>query len=488
MSRTLLSASVAVAVASTLMLQAWPASAQTAKQPAGGGHADLTSISCVSAGNCAAVGDVLPPGENLAFTISEKNGHWGKAEKVPGTSALPGGDLEATLATVSCSSPGNCSAGGNYLQRSHNTQAFVVTEKRGVWGKAKEVPGTAALNTAGEAFLDLISCRTAGNCTAAGTYSADPDDVDSIWQQVFVVSEKNGTWGRAQAIPGLVKLNVGDEVFMNALSCGGPGNCTVGGEYEGQNGGQAFVVRQQNGVWGKVQTFPAIVAANIGKDASIDSLSCRPSGRCTAVGSYRDSDDHPKLFAMNETGGTWGPILPFPGMSALPGGGAFSADIESLSCPESGDCTVIGSYADQSEVSHPYVVAETAGHWGQAQVLPGLSALGVGNFGSFLGVSCLSAGDCTAAGTYIPDTQTNFGRVFVVSEMNGRWSKAKALPGAVTLSKGNGIFPEALSCGAPGDCVVGGPYVTRRNPRLQEPFLATQKNGTWGKAQVVPGT
>ena len=61
-----------------------------------------------------------------------------------------------------------------------------------------------------------------------------------------------------------------------------------------------------------------------------------------------------------------------------------------------------------------------------------------------------------------------------IAEKNGTWGKAKRLPGSAALAAN----AETLSCGAPGNCSVGG----------SDPFVATEKNGTWGKAELVPGT
>src|ERR1700683_2969615 len=64
---------------------------------------------------------------------------WGKAIEVPGLARLSAGH-GGTLVAVSCSSPGNCSADGNYTDRLLRQQAFVVNEKNGSWGNAIEVP------------------------------------------------------------------------------------------------------------------------------------------------------------------------------------------------------------------------------------------------------------------------------------------------------------------------------------------------------------
>jgi len=85
---------------------------------------------------------------------------------------------------VSCASAGNCSAGGNYKDASDHVQVFVVNEVNGTWGKAKQVPGAAALNQGGFAQVLSVSCAPVGTCGAGGLYT------DSSGQlQAFVVSK-----------------------------------------------------------------------------------------------------------------------------------------------------------------------------------------------------------------------------------------------------------------------------------------------------------
>lgn len=45
---------------------------------------------------------------------------------------------------------------------------FVAVEENGVWGKATEVPGLAALNTGGDVYISSVSCAPASACSAGG--------------------------------------------------------------------------------------------------------------------------------------------------------------------------------------------------------------------------------------------------------------------------------------------------------------------------------
>ena len=114
--------------------------------------------------------------------VSERNGTWGEAIEVPGSGALNAGG-DASVGSVSCALAGNCAAGGSYADGSRRGQAFVVSERNGTWGKAIEVPGSGILNKGGSGEVRSVSCRSAGNCSAGGTYTDRSGRL-----QAFVVS------------------------------------------------------------------------------------------------------------------------------------------------------------------------------------------------------------------------------------------------------------------------------------------------------------
>ncbi len=128
-----------------------------------GGKGDVVSVSCGSAGNCAAGGYYTRHGRYQGFVVSEKNGRWGRAIEVPGLGALNAGAFSgggAEVNSVSCGSAGNCAAVGSYLDQHRHSQGFVVSETNGRWGRAIEVPGLGALDTAATAGQAPRSTRS----------------------------------------------------------------------------------------------------------------------------------------------------------------------------------------------------------------------------------------------------------------------------------------------------------------------------------------
>src|SRR5215472_14011511 len=251
-------------------------------------------------------------------------GTWGTAKQVPGLAALDkggGGDVYP----VSCSSAGNCGADGTYVDGSGHIQVFVVSQRNGTWGKAMPVPGLAALNTGGDAFSFALSCATPGNCSAGGEYQVGSEG----FFQPFVVTETNGTWGKAIPVPGIAARTGPHDAQVTAVSCASPGNCSAGGHFGDTHGQQAFVVNETNGTWGKAIQIPGTLRTRIGF-ADVTAVSCRAPGNCTAGGGFTDRDHIAQAFVVSEKNGTWGKAIRVPGIKALTAFG--DAGIGPLSC------------------------------------------------------------------------------------------------------------------------------------------------------------
>ena len=419
-----------------------------------GGVAQIVSVSCASPGNCSAAGNYTDSsGHRQPMVDTETNGRWGTAEQILGIAALDQGG-GAAITSLSCAAPGDCSAGGDYSDGSGHGQAFVVSQAGGIWGNAIEVPGTGALNVTGDARVSAVSCAAPGDCSAGGQY-----DDGSGFFQAFVVSQAGGTWGKAIEVPGTAKLNTAHDAVVSSVSCTSAGNCSAGGyyvEYSGFVGlEQAFVVSQAGGSWGKAIEVPGTAKLNTGGLAAVSSVSCASAGNCGAGGSYDDSSGHYHAFVVSQAGGTWGKAIEVPGTPGLNKGGV--AQIISVSCAAPGDCGAGGYYTDSSDRQQPFVVSQASGTWGKAEQVPGIATLNKGGaIAEISSVSCASAGDCSAGGDYT-DGSAHF-QVFVDSQVSGTWGKAEQVPGTATLNKGGSAATTTLSCASAGNCTVGGQY------------------------------
>jgi hypothetical protein len=411
-----------------------------------GGNAKVTSVSCWAVNNCAAGGYYTDRRRHSqAFVVVEQKGRWGDAEQPPGTAALNKGG-NAQVVSVSCAPDGYCAAGGYYTDRRGHSQAFVVTRPEHRWRTAVEVPGSAALNTSGGAQVTSVSCPAARNCAAGGFYTGSTGGLG------FVVSQAKGVWGTAQQVPALAALNTSGNARVASLSCWSAGNCAAGGSYDGQ--AQAFVVSEVNRVWGAAEGVPGLAALNTANLAEVTSVSCARDGYCAAGGTYEQSTpayQYVTPFVVNATNGVWGTVVVWSsyyefgapvfidavscpsagscvaagyqiagipesiwvsqtngvwapgGLAQLPGYYAQNGFLYSLSCPSAGNCGA-GGVTDYNgtggKPAQAWVSAERNGAWASARRMPGTVALNKGKYAAVDSVSCPSAGHCTAAGFY----------------------------------------------------------------------------------------
>jgi hypothetical protein len=428
----------------------------------------------VSAGaGPADAGTQLPAGARAAAV----GGTWHTAQKVPGVAALNKGG-EAQVQSVSCASAGNCSAGGYYTDSSGRYQVFVVSQVQGIWHTAIPVPGVAALNTGGQANVGSVSCTSAGNCSAGGYYTIDSGG-DT---EAFVVSQVNGTWHTAIQVPGTAALNTGRNAGAGSVSCASAGNCTAGGSYKDDSGYHAFVVTQVNGTWRTARKVPGVAALDTRGGAGFGPVSCTPMGNCSAGGTYVGSSSHAtQPFVVSKVNGTWNTAIRMPGITALDPNG-YGTWISSMSCGSAGNCSAGGSYHDGSGAEQVFVINQVNGTWRTARQLPGTAAINTGGAADVYAVSCASAGNCSAVGSYF----TSYYHAYVASEVNGTWHAAIQAPGTATLNQGKIAYAISVSCASPGNCSAGGTYTD--SSKHMQAFVVKEVNGTWRSATEVPGT
>jgi hypothetical protein len=361
-----------------------------------GRKAEVLSVSCAAAGSCAAGGYYQNHGKH-GFVVSKGNGRWRQAIEVPGLNALNKGGSQ--VSAVSCASAGFCAAGGYYGNHSKNPydvitgRGFVVSERNGRWHRAVEVPGLGALNSGGNAEVSSVSCASRGYCAAVGFFTDSGGH-----QQGFVAVEQSGVWGKAVEVPGLGALNTGGSAEVSSVSCGSPGNCAAGGYYDARTSGGAghqlaFVVSEQNGSWGTAQQAAANLSTGPGGPAFVDAVSCGSPGNCAAGGQFSDASGEAQAFVVSEVNGTWAAARAVAGTQSCCGG----AEVTSVSCASAGNCAAGGQF-DYGGYNAAFLVNEKNGAWGKLMYVPGLNKVARDAYLSSM--SCATPGNCAAGGSY----------------------------------------------------------------------------------------
>jgi hypothetical protein len=423
-------------------------------------HAGLGSVSCASAGNCSAVGGYTDSsGHRQGLLLTETSGTWatGVEASLP---ANAGTNPEVSL-TISCGSAGNCTAVGSYFVSYGDFQGLLLTETSGTWATGVEASLPANANTSSVTSLDSVSCASAGNCSAVGSYTDS-----SGHSQGLLLSETSGTW--ATGVEASLPANAGTNpnVIVNSVSCVSAGNCTAVGAYDDTSGGtllqdQGLLLSETSGTWaaGVEASLPAGVGTT--PYVYLDSVSCASAGNCTAVGFVQDSYDADSSLTyhgllLSETSGTWVAAVE----PSLPAGACASAScgagLASVSCGSAGSCTAVGSYIDSSGQSQGLLLfSETSGTWATG-VEPSLPANAGTNPKVGVSVSCAAPGDCTAVGSYTESSGQSQG--LVLSETSGTWAAGveASLPANAGTNANAGL--DSVSCASAGNCTAVGYY------------------------------
>ena len=192
--------------------------------------------------------------------MDETAGEWGTAVELalpPGSSPVP----MAQLGSVSCSSPGDCTAVGYYEDNLYPGAPLAATDSAGNWLPATAVqlpPG--ASTTPGKMELVSVWCGSPGNCTAVGNFFTPPE---TGGPRVFSTTQVSGAWDQGEA---LAMAPGGDSAsaYVTSLSCAGTGNCAAVGSYTPEPGdnSRALVVTESAGAWGAVSQSPCRRAAS----------------------------------------------------------------------------------------------------------------------------------------------------------------------------------------------------------------------------------
>jgi hypothetical protein len=429
----------------------------------------------------AAAGTAIGVSGAAGAATAGPDGTWGSVQEIPGVAALTytgGGHNASNVSAFGCSTLGNCVAVGDYGSPVTGfTVPFVSTEVNGTWSSQPlaGLPAEAADTTA---YLTSVSCGTADFCTAIGTYSG----TDNLLH-IFAVTETSGTWGTPVVLDTSGLSNVQSFGFRG-LSCPAAGECTLIGSYTPLEATPVpFTADESVGKWGSVQPLAGLASLDPSSAAPVtggfDSLSCGAPGDCTAGGSYQYGAVV-QPFIVSESGHSWGQPQPIPGIASVSssGQGDNSAEnqVTSVSCPDAGDCAVVGSFFPQyGQNGVFFTLDEAGGTWGQAKALSipsGDSVQGPSDF-----VSCRSAGDCLIAASVANEPgQSISGSSEVVTaaeSSSGPWGAATAIPG---IAAGDEAGLDALTCALGGDCTVFGVYYPGGN-NPNEIFSATSPDG-----------
>jgi hypothetical protein len=217
-----------------------PAGAATGVDSRAGGASPFmgfTGLSCPSTGNCTAVGGYVASRSNFQGAIfAEHDGVWSNGIKAP-VPANAGNnndvmELLNPLTSVSCATAADCAAVGWFTKGGSETQhGLLLAEHHGKW-KANAIALPRGAKPRGGVFLTSVSCPSRGNCVAVGYYAAHGKT------HGLVVRERRGKWLRAvnAALPRNAAEVGQSHTVLYSISCPSSRSCVAGGYYRTRSG------------------------------------------------------------------------------------------------------------------------------------------------------------------------------------------------------------------------------------------------------------
>ena len=376
---------------------------------------------CPSVGSCVAVGR-----DSLAAVVLTQSGRTWRSSQVEPPSA-PAPSSAAGLGTVSCGSAGNCTAVGSYQPDYSTNGPLLINETQGTWSPAADVqlPPDAATTSDPDGFvlggggLSVVSCPAATECVAAGSYG---EKVAGEYGPVWLAEPWLTTEGGGQWQPG-VKVQL-------------PPDAANGSAHEND---------------------PFI---------GFTGSSCPSVGNCTLVGGYDGAGEQGLI--LTERNGVWLPATRAPqpkGHQPPNWPNELDNPLGAVACADANDCAaigILGGYAAGPWLG--WLLSERNGAWTASTAtvaLPsGKASIPINVF--LHSVACPSAGTCVAVGTY---QNGKYGLILI--ERNGKWRPGvrPVVPRNAARKKGWTTL-DSVSCPSTNHCTIVGQYKARSgNPQ-----------------------
>jgi hypothetical protein len=437
----------------------------------------IYQVACPGAGDCIGVGAYSDSaGHNQALIDNESGGAW-STSNVPDNS-LPGvlGTLLPPpmpyLTSVACWSVGNCVAADAYDDANGNEQGLIDAEANGAWTPLEAPLAGLSLNPNPGVEVADVTCPAAGACIGLGTY----DGLDTYEHELIETQTASG-WRASQAPLPAGAVDSSDPNPYD-VACANAGNCAAVGYYTDGAGNQQGLLDSDNGgSW----TATAVDLSQLGPaanpDAFVYAVSCPVAGACTAVGTFQAAAGSIEPFQVSEIGGTWhaATALSLPGNASTSAVGTNPPQsdlfLNDISCSSSGNCTVVGSYdATPANDVEVLTLTQTGGSWGAATELglPSANPAAPNPEAALYSITCQSAGNCVAAGTYAAGSGDSV--ALVARQSSGSWSSAGSDLSTAYDAKLSSLYWASVDCSPGSYCAAGG-YTANSTTAHENAFM-----------------
>jgi hypothetical protein len=336
----------------------------------------LADVSCPAATTCLAVGSAAPFLDAGNQTLGER---WDGTQWSVVPSVTPGGsNVYASLASVACAGPTDCTAVGGYTKHptggSSSSLGKALVEH---WNGTKwsMVPSPSPSPKLSDATLRAVSCTSATDCNAVGDYRAYTNESPV---QHLLAEHWNGSSWSIVPIPGPGAAR------LSGVSCTSATNCFAVGFTQT---GHPLVDRWDGARW----TAASSPAPPAGAVYELNDVSCIGDGDCTVVGEIGSNNMAVTKPLVERWNGTSWTVVPSPTPA-----NRDQSRLNAVACTGAASCVAVGTLDGFRTTGHasPLVEEWNGSSWSEvaAAAVPGAGA------GELSGVAAPTATEYVAVG------------------------------------------------------------------------------------------
>jgi hypothetical protein len=365
-----------------------PSSGTAAPQPGDG--SSLSSVNCTSSMSCWAVGyqTNAKTGALLNEALQWNGSAW-SVVSTPNPSGTASGGVN-WIHAVTCTSSENCWAVGYYSTNSGDTYLNEALQWNGSTWSLVRVPNPAGTEAGDYNSLSNVTCASSMDCWAVGFYTQDAGNTF----RSATLRWDGSTWSLVPA-PNPAGTGGADLNYLSGVACTASTRCWAVG-YGSNDVGKTYrseALRWNGSTW-------SAVSAPSPFGTHLDAIACASSTNCWAVGYHADRRTGDLLNeSLHRKGSTWS-VVSTP--SAVRTATAYPENnvLEGIACTSARNCWTVG-YRSDTSTGH---LLNEALRWNGStwSHVPTPSPAGAegGNGHELSGVTCISARNCWAVGTY----------------------------------------------------------------------------------------
>jgi hypothetical protein len=352
------------------------------------------------------------------------------------------------LSSVSCTSATACVAVG-FAESSSSVETPLAEAWDGTSWSVQSVPLPSGY---GSGFLDGVSCTSAG-CEAVGLTEPSASNQATV---PLVATWDGSSWTDGSApSSGMVS-------GLNGVWCS-PGtlDCTAVGFSRSD---AATVTLAEAGANGAMTIESTPNTTNTGDTNELDAIDCSAANACTAVGVANNLS---QTLVERWDGASWS-IESSPNPTI----GVYT-EFLGVACPGVSSCLAVGGGPAGGLIGTTLAESWDGAAW-SINATPDTESLST----DLAGVSCASASDCVAVGSFtdLTSDQQSFAELWDGSS----WTASEPPSGAIASTELSGV-----SCPASSSCVAVG--TTALSTPNSMPFAATWNGASWvGSSPLLP--